>query len=134
MIVREKVVKSVMMWEPISDRIMIMRLKVAPINMLIVQVYAPCEDVKEDEKDRFYKRLDQVIGKYRKGRECVVVMGDFNGKVGDNKEDDTIRFGLGERNDNGERVVEFCKRHYLFATNTLISTEEVCTAQMVIAR
>ena len=78
-----------------------MKLKVAPINMLIVQIYAPCEDGEEEEKDRFYERLDQVIAEYRKGRECVVVMGDFNGKVGDSKEDDTVGpFGLGERNDN----------------------------------
>src|SRR6267154_432463 len=118
-IVREEVVKSVMMWEPISERIMIMKLKVAPINMLIVQIYAPCEDDKEEEKDRFYERLDQVVADYSKGRECMVVMGDFNGKVGDSKEVDTVGpFGLGERNDNGERVVEFCKRYNLFATNT----------------
>ena len=72
MIVREEVVKSVMMWEPISERIMIMKLKVAPINMLIVQIYAPCEDDKEEEKDRFYERLDQVVADYSKGRECMV--------------------------------------------------------------
>ena len=72
-------VKSVMLWEPISERIMIMRLKVTPINMLIVQIiYAPCEDDEGDEKDRFCERLDQVKREYRKGRECVVVMGDFN--------------------------------------------------------
>src|SRR6184192_3888473 len=46
-------------------------------------------------------------------------MGDFNGKVGENREEDTIGpFGVGVRNDNGERVVNFCKRHNLFATNT----------------
>src|SRR6267154_3280190 len=53
-IVREEVAKSVMMWEPIWERIMIMKLKVATINMLIVQIYAPCENDKEEEKDRFY--------------------------------------------------------------------------------
>src|SRR2546425_573616 len=78
MIVKEEVVKSVMMCEPVSDRIMIMRLKMAPINMLLVQIYAPCEDAKEEEKERFSERLDQVIGEYKKGRECLVVMGDFN--------------------------------------------------------
>ena len=31
-----------------------------------------------------------VIKEYRKGRECVIVMGDFNGKVGENREEDTI--------------------------------------------
>src|SRR2546425_789332 len=46
-------------------------------------------------------------------------MGDFNGKVGEIREEDTIGpFGVGVRNDNGERVVNFCKRHKLFATNT----------------
>src|SRR5437867_5617352 len=118
-IVREEVVKSVMMCEPISERIIIMRLKVAPINVLLVQIYAPNEDEDEEEKDRFYERLDKVIKEYRKGRECVIVMGDCNGKVDENREEDTIgHFEVGVRNDNGERVVNFCKRHNLFATNT----------------
>ena len=98
----EEVIKSVMMCESISDRIMIMRLKMAPVNVLLVQIYAPCEDTKEDEKDRFYERLDQVIGEYKKGRECLVVMGDFNGKVWDDREEDIVEtFGIGVRNDNG---------------------------------
>src|SRR5437867_457260 len=113
-IVREEVAKSVVMCEPISDRIMIMRLKMAPVNMLMVQIYAPNEDADEEEKERFYGRLDQVIKDHKKGRECIIVMGDFNGKVGDNREEDTIGpFGVGVRNDNGERVVNFCKRHNL---------------------
>ena len=45
--------------------------------------------------------------------------GDFNGKVGENREEDTVGpYGVGVRNDNGERVVNFCKSHNLFATNT----------------
>src|SRR5206468_3756161 len=145
MIVKEEVVKSVMMCEPISDRIMIMRLKMAPVNVLLVQIYAHCEDAKEEEKERSYERLDQVIGEYKKGRECLVVMGDFSEKVGDTREEDIVGpFGLGVkkekkerrfnvrltvmrrcndvindvRNDNGERVVNFSKRHNLFVTNT----------------
>ena len=71
MIVKEEVVKSVMMCEPISDRIMVMRLKMAPINVLLVQIYAPCEDAKEEEREHFCERLDHVIGDYKKGRECL---------------------------------------------------------------
>jgi exonuclease III len=119
LVVSEEVGKSVLMCEPISERIIVMRLKAAPVNMLIVQIYAPCEDAKEEEKDQFYETLDQVIADFRKGRECLVVMGDFNGKVGNNKEEDTVGpFGLGVQNDNGERVVNFSKRHKLFITNT----------------
>src|SRR5688572_5242114 len=41
MIVAEEVLWSVMMVEPISERILIMRLKMKPANVLIVQIYAP---------------------------------------------------------------------------------------------
>ena len=45
------------------------------------------EDAEQEEKERFYERLDQTLRKYKKGRELVVVMGGFNGKVGNNKEE-----------------------------------------------
>ena len=48
-----------------------------------------------------------------------MAMGDFNGKVSKSKEEDTVGpFGLGERNENGQYLVEFCKRHNLCVTNT----------------
>ena len=119
MIVREEVAKSVVMCEPISDRIMIMRLKMAPVNVLLVQIYAPNEDADEEEKGPFLWETRSSHKGLQKERECVMVMGDFNGKVGDNREEDTIGpFGVGLRNEKGERVVNFCKRHNLFATNT----------------
>jgi exonuclease III len=118
-IVREEGVKSILMCEPISERIMIMRLKVTPINVLIVQIYAPCNEECEEEKDNFYESLDQAIKDHKKGRECLMVMGDFNAKVGNNKEGNIVGpYGLGERNDNGDRLVNFCRRHNLFVTNT----------------
>src|SRR5258708_2866933 len=49
-ILKEEVIKFLMMYELISDRIMIMRLNVAPINVLILQIYAPCENETEEEK------------------------------------------------------------------------------------
>ena len=72
-IVKEEVGRSIMICVPISERIIIMRLKMMPINMLIVQIYAPCEKDEDEEKERFYESLDQAIRDYRKGRECLVV-------------------------------------------------------------
>jgi len=38
-------------------------------------------------------------------------MRDFNGKVGDKKEDDIVGpYGLGLRNDNGQSLIECCQR------------------------
>lgn len=91
----------------------------APVNVLIIQIYAPTEDKDEEEKDRFYESLDQTIKEHRKGRECLIVMGDFNGKVGNERDGSTVGpFGLGIRNDKGERIVSFCKQHNLLVTNT----------------
>lgn len=43
--------------------------------------------------------------------DIVIVMGDMNVKVGDdNSEMEEVigRYGLGSRNDNGERLCEYC--------------------------
>ena len=70
-------------------------------NVLIVQIYAPCEDEEEEEKDQFYERLDQTLREYKKGKECLVVMGNINGKIGNNKEENIIGpFGVGIRNES----------------------------------
>ena len=46
-------------------------------------------------------------------------MGDFNAVVGEGREDRVVgKFGLGKRNNRGERLIEFCKSQNLVITNT----------------
>ena len=102
-----------------SSSISYQSLKFSPLTGSSQQVYAPNEDEEEEENERFYDMLDEAIKEQRKGRECLVVMGDFNGKVGMYKEEDTIGpYGVGIRNDNGQLLIEFCKGRNLFVTNT----------------
>ena len=68
MILRGNVAKSVLDYKLVSDRIMIVKLKADPVNMMITQVYAPNEDEEEEEKERFYDMLDEAIKEQRKGR------------------------------------------------------------------
>ena len=56
--VRNKAATSIVSYESKSERIMMARLKAKPVNILLVQVYAPCEDCKEDERIQFYVELD----------------------------------------------------------------------------
>ena len=58
MVVAEEVLRSVMLVEPFSEKIILMKVKMKPTNVLIVQIYALCEDEEEEEKEQFYKRLD----------------------------------------------------------------------------
>ena len=57
-----------MMCEPFSDRIIVMRLKTKPVNLLLVQIYAPCQDTKNEEKERFYESLDEAIKNIQRAR------------------------------------------------------------------
>jgi len=47
-------------------------------------------------------------------------MGDWNAKLGSTATSTAVgRFGLGERNEEGDRMVEFCEQNKLLVTNTL---------------
>ena len=46
-----------------------------------------------------------------KGNGYVTVLGDWNAVVGESPEDECVgKFGLGSRNDRGQKLVEFCKK------------------------
>ena len=77
--------------------------------MDVIQCYAPTNDSDEDKED-FYRRLLAIVHN-RPRRNVIIVMGDFNAKIGnDNKgyEEVMRQQGLGEMNHNGERFADLC--------------------------
>jgi len=56
----------------------------------------------------------------KKFQDClIIIIGDFNGKVGAKKEKNIVDpFGLDMRNDNGQSLIECCQRHNLMISNT----------------
>ena len=58
--------------------------------------------------------------------DVVMVIGDFNSKIENvnrGYEDVMGKFGLGERNERGERMLEFCQDKQLCITNTYFNTD-----------
>ncbi len=105
-------------WEAHCPRIITatFKTKIRRINMDIIQAYAPTNDSKEEDKDEFYNRLMTII-QNRPRRNILILMGDFNAKIGsDNRgyEECMGQQGLGEMNENGERFADLC------ATNNLV--------------
>ncbi|XP_063547687.1 probable cationic amino acid transporter [Cydia strobilella] len=75
----------------------------------------------EDKKDDFYIALNSTLKNIRK-QDIVIVMGDLNAKVGANNDAyqrHMGRHGLGVRNENGERFLEFCLENDLTIGGTL---------------
>ena len=117
-IAEAKVAERVTEIDRFGDRIMVVKVKADPVDMVIVQAYLPTTDYEDEEVEKLYDQLEEILGK-QKGTDNVIVMGDFNAVVGEGKEDRVVgKFGLGKRNDRGERLIEFCKSQNLVITNT----------------
>jgi hypothetical protein len=94
--------------------------------MAIVQCYAPTEDGEADEKESFYSLLDKTLVSLH-GSDIVLMIGDFNAKVGCNNEDVecvTGKHGTGDCNENGELLIETCGNHGLMIGGTLFPHKE----------
>lgn len=117
-IVSQKIDKSVIAFIPHSDRAMLIKLKSHPVNINIIQVYAPTADKPDTEIRNFYSQIKELL-KYTKPSEVIIVMGDFNAKIGEGEVENVVgRYGLGQRNPRGDTLVQFCQEENLVVTNT----------------
>ncbi|KAK3527103.1 hypothetical protein QTP86_010822 [Hemibagrus guttatus] len=79
-----------------------------------------------EEKERFWSELDEVMESIPTG-ERVVIGADFNGHVGEgNTSDEEVmgKFGVKERNLEGQMVVDFAKRMDMAVVNTYFQKRE----------
>ena len=118
--VNKRLADSVMFWEARGPRVMRMRIKTKPFNLSIVAVYAPTDVATEAVKDEFYDEVASCLRLIPKS-DYVIVAGDWNAKVGPRlrSEHATLGpFGIGQRNDNGDRFVSLVSHFNLFVANT----------------
>lgn len=59
--VRNKSVRSVLNVNCVSDRLMSVKLKVEPVNMLVVQVYMPTSSHYEADMKQIYEQTDEML-------------------------------------------------------------------------
>ena len=83
------------------------------------RVYAPTSTHDLNTIEQFYGLLHTTVDKVNSG-DTLIIMGDFNAKIG--KGEDTRcgvgKFGLGSRNESGDKLAEFCHVNNLIITNT----------------
>src|SRR6478609_7005701 len=121
---RPKIAETVTEIDRFRDRIIVVKVRADSVDMMIVQAYLPTTDYEDEEVEKLYDQLEEILGK-QKGTDNLIVMGDFNAVVGKGKEDSVVeKFGLGNRNDRGERLIEFCKSQNLVITNTCFDQEK----------
>lgn len=101
-----------------SDRKILVKLDTKPIDTVIIQVYMPTSEDEDNEVERIYEELNDLI-KSVQGEENLILLGDFNATVGERKEKNIVgKYGFGIRNLRGEILLEFCVRNNLLIMNT----------------
>ena len=114
----ESVAKCVISTETHGDRVIMVKIQAQPANLVVIQVYMPTSVHSEEDVDEVYNKLEELIKKV-KGTDYLVIMGDWNAVVGEGKEEKCVgEFGLGQKNERGQRLIEFCNQQQLMVTNT----------------
>ena len=87
-----------------------------PFSITVIQVYVPTTNAKEAEVEQFYEDLLERTPK----KDVLFIIGDWNAKVGSQETPGvTGKFGLGIRNEAGQRLTEFCQENAPVIANTL---------------
>ncbi|KAK3535634.1 hypothetical protein QTP70_018436, partial [Hemibagrus guttatus] len=125
-VLKEEFVRNVLEVKRVSDRVMSLKLEIEGVMLNVVSGYAPQVGCELEEKERFWSELDEVMESIPTG-ERVVIGADFNGHVGEGNTDDEEvmgKFGVKERNLEGQMVVDFAKRMDMAVVNTYFQKRE----------
>ncbi|GMR38675.1 hypothetical protein PMAYCL1PPCAC_08870, partial [Pristionchus mayeri] len=119
-------------FHPVNERISYLDLPT--IGLRIITAYAPTSAYPDHVFDRFLNDLSSLIATSARrvrrpggGKGHLVVLGDFNSKIG-SREENTEKFigvhGYGERNERGQTLVDFCNEVKLYVQNTRFQKRE----------
>ncbi|KAK3554546.1 hypothetical protein QTP70_025399 [Hemibagrus guttatus] len=125
-VLKEEFVRNVLEVKRVSDRVMSLKLEIEGVMLNVVSGYAPQVGCELEEKERFWSELDEVMESIPTGERAVIGT-DFNGHVGEgNTGDEEVmgKFGVKERNLEGQMVVDFAKRMDMAVVNTYFRKRE----------
>ena len=110
-IVNKSVQNTVLGWNLKNDRMISVHFQGKPLNITVIQVYAPTSNTEEAEVKQFYEDLQDLLELTPK-KDVLFIIGDWNAKVGKQETPGvTGKFGLGVQNEAGQRIIEFCQEN-----------------------
>ena len=101
LIVNKRVQNAVLGCSLKNDRMISVHFQGKPLNITVIQVYAPTSNAEEAEVERFYEDLQDLLELTPK-KDVLFIIGDWNAKVESQETPGvTSKFGLGIRNEAG---------------------------------
>uniref|UniRef100_A0A8D8U352 Craniofacial development protein 2 n=1 Tax=Cacopsylla melanoneura TaxID=428564 RepID=A0A8D8U352_9HEMI len=104
----------------VNDRILMIKIEAEPTNLYVIQVYFPTSKYKDEVVETVYEQLEELLI-LTEDKSNVILMGDFNASVGSSLSNQGCvgKFGFGNMNARGERLLEFCEQYEMIITNTM---------------
>ena len=95
-----------------------------PLNITVIQVYAPNSNAEEAEVEQFYEDLQSLLELTPK-KDVLFIIGDWNAKVGSQETPGvTGTFGLGFQNEAEQRLIVLPREHTGHSKHPLTTTQE----------
>jgi exonuclease III len=118
-------------WEPVSERILRVRIHCSPINITLIAVYAPVNPSNRsmnDNSDTFYADLQETVDRMQKG-DMLLIVGDLNARLGEQEHLTAPQcvgsFTTDMQNANGVKLLDFCMMNDLLVTNTFFQHKTI---------
>ena len=89
-------------------------------DITVTHTYAPTSSSSDEDIKLFYSNVEEALAQADK-KDIIILTGDWNAKVGqDNTDWASVmgKYGYDDRNERGERLLEFATLHNLFICNT----------------
>ena len=102
-----------------KDRMISVHFQGKPFNIMVIQAYAPTSKAEEAEVEWLYEDLQDFL-ELTPQKDDLFIIGDWNAKLGSQETlGVTGKFGLGVRNEAGQRLIEFSQENTLIIANVL---------------
>ena len=118
-LVNSNIAGNVLKFDSLSDRVAYLTIKLNKMYTLkVIQVYAPTSISSDEEIEKFYDDISKVLDEEK--TKYTILMGDFNAKVGKKNDGESCmgKFGIGQRNERGEMLVNFSERYNMKIMNS----------------
>ena len=117
-IVNKRVQNAVLGCSLKNDRMISIHFQGKPFNIMVIQVYASTSNAEEAEVEWFYEDLQDLLELTPK-KDVLFIIGDWKAKVESQETPGvTGKYGLGIRNEAGQKLIEFCQENALVIANT----------------
>ena len=105
-----------------NERMILVKIEAEPVDIVLIQVYMPTSASEEEEVDKVYEQIEELMVN-ESSKNNLIIMGDWNAVIGEGKDGRVVgAYGLGTRNERGEKLFEFCETNKLQVTNHMVPT------------